>query len=85
MFSLKNVVLRRDDKTTGTSKPSIGRSRLGKLTFGLPDLNHPLSLLLAAASIPVLLFAGLDRLQRGRQPESSGNRSRARYGRSRRR
>ena len=28
-----------------------------RFTFGLPDLNRPLSLLLAAASIPVLLFA----------------------------
>lgn len=56
MPSLKNVV---PAATTKRQEPRIPRSVAAprKLTFGLPDLNHPLSLLLAAASIPVLLFA----------------------------
>ena len=56
MLCLRNAAL-----TTATQRPR-SRSRRSdaptrRFTFGLPDLNRPLSLLLAAASIPVLLFA----------------------------
>ena len=56
MLRLKNVVLSTTTKRQGARGPRSDAPPR-KLTFSLPDLNHPLSLLLAAASIPVLLFA----------------------------
>ena len=56
MFHLKNGLLSTTTKPQGPQSPGSG-ARPRKLAFSLPDLNRPVSLLLAAASIPVLLFA----------------------------
>ncbi len=56
MLRLKIAVLNTTTKRQGRRNPRSDAAPR-KRTFGLPDLNHPLSLLLAAASIPVLLFA----------------------------